>query len=539
MLRSQLTRGKWDREDYLVRTILNACAMQTDVYSITYKSGTSLLAPISAVSREPVSAPSLLPASLTSVPATAVVQAPAQMPGMMYMAAHEQPEYFRGCVYIRDRHCVLVPDGSLLKPDQFRAMYSGYTFAMDNANNKNTKSAWEAFIESQAFKFPKANRHVFRPELPPLKIFSEEGETVVNSYVPVDTPRRIGDPSPFLELLAKLLPDVRDREILLSYMAACVQYKGIKFQWCPILQGCEGNGKTTMARCVAFALGYRYSHFPNVTDVANKFNAWLAEKLFIGLEEVYTRDKQELLTTLYPMITNDVMEFQRKGGEKERGDNRANFFLTTNHEDAIQVTADTRRWCMFYTAQQCRADKERWGMGGSYFPHLYRWLKNGGYEIVNDLLHTYEIQEEFNPAGACVEAPPTSAFQSVTSKTAGSIEQEILEAIAMGAQGFRGNWISSIALDRFLRERHLARFVPVTKRRRLLQSIGYDFHPVLAEAKGRINTPILAEDNSRPVLYCNVEQVPYAQDPFDARTKYMHAQGYENSSLVYPIGAHP
>jgi hypothetical protein len=50
----------------------------------------------------------------------------------------------------------------------------------------------------------------------------------------------------FLIHLAKLIPSYRDQKILLSYMAACVQNKGVEFQWKPIIVGTPGNGKTLL-----------------------------------------------------------------------------------------------------------------------------------------------------------------------------------------------------------------------------------------------------------------------------------------------------
>lgn len=517
MLRSKLVRDKWDRDDYIVRTVQNACALQGDVYNVQYKLGHTQTAPVLAAPRE-VSVP---------VPGTEVAETPAQaQPGMQFLTAQEQPEYFRGCVYIRSLHRILVPDGSLLKPEQFRVTYGGYNFCMDAANAKTTKSAWEAFTESQAYKFPKVHHHVFRPELPPLKIFSEEGVTVVNSYVPIDTERAPGDPSPFLNLLYKLLPSQRDREILLCYMAALVQYPGQKFMWAPVLQGVEGNGKTTLLQVVAFCVGRRYSHFPNAQDIANKFNAWLAEKLFIGLEEVYVGDKREVLDALKPMITNSEIEIQRKGQDQEKIDNRANFMLTTNHMDGIKVTTDTRRWCMLFTAQQTRADKQRDGLEGSYFPNLYHWLNNGGYAIINGYLREFPITEEFNPAGQCVEAPTTSSSIDAQDMSLGSIEQEIKEAIEMGESGFKGGWVSSIKLDELLQERHLARLVPRNKRRRLMNGLGYDWHPALGDNGGRVNRTILQEGAKKPVLFYKMDQVVGTHDAGQARNEYIQAQGY-------------
>ena len=145
----------------------------------------------------------------------------------------------------------------------------------------------------------------FRPLEKPGALIKEEGRTLINAYVPVDTPRIAGDVTPFLRHLEKLLPVQRDRDILLAYMAACIQHKGVKFQWAPLIQGVEGNGKTLFTRCVGFAIGDRYTHLPPANEIAEKFNEWLFNKIFIGVEDVYVPDhKKEIIEVLKPMITN-------------------------------------------------------------------------------------------------------------------------------------------------------------------------------------------------------------------------------------------
>jgi hypothetical protein len=37
----------------------------------------------------------------------------------------------------------------------------------------------------------------------------------------------------------------------------------------------EGNGKTFFSKCVARAVGERYSHWPKAKEIDNKFNKWL------------------------------------------------------------------------------------------------------------------------------------------------------------------------------------------------------------------------------------------------------------------------
>jgi len=304
MLKSALVREKWDREDYLYRTIVNACSLQTVVYSaggsadnsIADKYGAGKLKASSDAQRayaEKIRARVLRDANDAQgkllcgntvnakfwldnqdktldelcemrTPVAAVsrvaINEPKIVAGYQYLSAALQIEFFKGCVYVQDQHRVFTPGGQLLKAEQFNATYGGYSFQLDETGDKTTRKAWEAFTESQVVRYPKASSTCFRPQLPTGTIIEEEGRAMVNSYVAINTRRLRGDVSPFLTHLAKILPDRQDQNILLAYMAACVQHKGVKFQWCPLLQGTEGNGKTLFTRCVAYAIGKRYTH---------------------------------------------------------------------------------------------------------------------------------------------------------------------------------------------------------------------------------------------------------------------------------------
>lgn len=475
MRMSGLAREKWeDRPDYRERTILKAVAQCSNVYRDTP-------APVAAVTLDPD-------------PAGGEWRQGAQL-----MTVPMQVEHFKGCVYIRDQHKVLVPDGGLLKPDQFRAVYGGYNFALDMSGAKTTKSAWEALTESQGYTYQWAHDVCFRPECPPAAVIQEEGQRLVNTYVPVPTEARQGDVVPFLRHMAMLLPEEADRLILLAYMAAMVQHPGVKFQWAPLIQGAEGNGKTLLFSCVAAAVGRRYTHFPNANDLGNKFNAWLVQKLFIGIEEVYVSDRQELIEVLKPLITNDRIEIQGKGTNQIVADNRANFMLSSNHRDAVRKSENDRRYAIFYTAQQSADDLKASGMTGNYFPELYRWLRLSGYAAVNHYLRSYQIPDELNPAVNCHRAPRTSSTDAAIACSLGAVEQEVQEAIDQGRHGFKGGWISSIALDTLLEERRMAGRMPRSKRRDMLQGLGYVTHPGLPA--GRTNNALPLPEGGRPVLW--------------------------------------
>lgn len=509
MRRSALVRDKWEKhKSYMKMTVGGAVNRTENVYS----SG-GVKAP---VEHEPV-APQ--PTMRAEAYATS---------GMQFMGVEQIMEHFAGCVYIQDRHRVFTPAGALLKPDQFRATYGGYEFAVTPDNSKTAKNAWEVFTEGQAVRFPRVSSTCFRPEEISGGIINEENQTLLNTYVPIETRRRPGDITRFLNHLRLVLPNERDQQILLSYMAACVQYPGYKFQWCPLIQGGEGNGKTLFMRAVAFAVGNRYTHYPNASDLGNngsKFTAWIQNKLFIGVEEIYVSDRREVTEALKVLITNDRIEIQGKGADQVTGDNRANFIMCSNHKDALIASIDGRRYSIFYSAQQTADDLRRDGMDGRYFPDLYNWLKfEGGYEFINDYLHTYQIMEEFNPAGACQRAPATTSTQEAVSLSLGSIEQEVLEAVEEGRSGFAGGWISSAAFTRLLEQLKAERKIPPNRRSAILNSLGYYHHPSLNG--GRVNA-IVPSEGTKPRLFikqghilCNLET------PGEVLRHYMDAQQY-------------
>jgi len=490
MWQSSLVRDKWlpeKHQTYLSRTIINAVSRCTSVYS--YKKKPTLSESISASENNDL----LFEIQFAE--------------GFQYLSAHQQADYFKGCVYVQKLHKVFTPSGDLLKPEQFKATYGGHVFALDASNDKTTRNAWEAFIESQVIRYPMAKDETFRPELTPGALVEEEGRILVNTYVPPKIDRHPGDVTKFLNHLSKILPDERDRSILLAFMAACVQYKGVKFQWAPLIQGVEGNGKTLFSRCVAYALGWQYTHLPLANEISEKFNEWLFRKLFIGVEDVYVPEhKREIIEILKPMITNDRHAMRAMQQSQVMGDNRANFILNSNHKNGIKKTRNDRRFCVFFSAQQEKTHLSRDGMTGDYFPDLYNWLKGegvyrgqpSGYSQIAYFLESYAIPDEFNPSTVCQVAPDTSTTEQAISQSLGSAEQEILEAIEENRRGFAGGWISSIALDRLLDDRKISRMIPRNKRREVMQSLGYDYHPALND--GRVNNPI-ALDGGKPRLY--------------------------------------
>jgi hypothetical protein len=505
MRRSALAREKWDdHSTYMYLTITNAVGRQHDVL----------------IDKEPEPV-----AGAVAVASTAPT--PQLVTGSTFLTIEQQVAHFAGCVFIESQNRALIPGGIILKPEAFRVKYGGYSYTMDLTNEHTTRDAWEAFTQNSALRRPIAYGLCFKPTLPPGHLIEDGGLKMTNLWWPIETPTVQGDPAPFTNHLQKLFPNERDREIITSYMAAIVQYPGVKFQWAPLIQGVEGNGKTLIVSAIGEAVGKRYRHLPNINDLTEtgaKFTGWLQGKLFLGFEEVRTDDKRNMLEVLKQIITNSYLEIQSKGVDQITGDNCANIIACSNHKDAVPKLKNDRRWAIFYTAQQEEADLARDGLDGDYMPRLWRWMLSDGYAIVTNYLKTYPIKDELNPATSLHRAPLTSSTAEAMRLSDGYIEQEIAELIEQGTTGFAGGWISSHYLDLLLKRHRADRMIPPRKRRELLRSLGYDWHPALRDMEGR--SPIVVKpDGVKPRLFCKIGHVAANfSDPRQAAKQYEKAQ---------------
>ncbi|MAB53451.1 DUF5906 domain-containing protein [Marinobacter sp.] len=470
MERSGLKRDKWDdRADYyLPRTILKACAQQKAVASSK------------AASKPPETHTNFV------------------VPSMM-------DEIFDRCVYVVNQHRAYVPGGRLLEPKQFRVIYGGRKYVID-PEGKSTTNAWDAFTESELWRPTVTDTTCFRPELEPGSIVSDGSETAVNVWEPVNTHREPGDASRWVELVQKLLPVDQDFQTYMAYLAACVQYPGVKFRWAPLLQSAQGAGKGAISEALSWAIGQRYVHLQKASDLGNKFNAWIQHKLLVVVDEIKAGDRREIMDSLLDLVTNKRVAVQGKGADQDTSDNRANFLFFSNNKDAILIDKNDRRYAVFYAAQQEAADLARDGMDGNYFPDLYAWLngegkyadRTPGYAHVAHLLQEWPIPDALNPATSMHRAPETSSTASALVHSLGSIEQEIREQIAQDRQGFAGGWVSGTMLERFLDHIKATRQLPPNKRPEALRRLGYVPHPHLPNGRA-VNR--VQPDGSKSLLY--------------------------------------
>jgi len=505
MLRSALKRDKWEREDYVRRTILSATRTQDTWYERR------------VADAEPE------PAAVPSDHVTHSLSTGRWVQGSVFLNADDQIKKFAGHVYIRDMRRIMAPNGTCYSKETFDDWHAGYKYVLDD-QGKTTDSAWQAFVGSQLYRFPKVDSGAFRPTLPHGAIWTEGEREYVNTYYPVKTACKAGDISPFADYMRRAFPVQRDSDILLAYAAALVQYPGVKFQWCPLIQGTHGNGKSFFSECVIEAIGREYWFSPKASELTGKFNDWIYRRLLITVEDIYVPShKADVIEALKPMITGSYLEIEGKGSDRVTREICANFILNSNHKDAIRKTRDDRRFAIFYSGQQSVDDIARDGMDGDYFPDLYAWARAGGYAIINEYLRSYQIPDELNPATRCHRAPRTSSTEEAITASRSPVEQEIEHACDQERPGFKGGWISTHYLDVLLKELNVT--IARNKRRDLLTGMGYCVHPGLASTDGRVNNPVMPDGPTvKPRLYVRCGHSTSQMQGIEAVRAYEEAQ---------------
>ncbi len=490
--RSALMRDKYERRrDYREATVGSAASGCVNVYSD--------------------------PRGLVPAAADGTVLPAAVRPEGEIMSLDQMYDYFDGYVYVESLHKMMTPEGFMLKPEQFNGRMGGFEFIMSGDGSRPTRNAFEAFTQNRAAVFTKV--HGVRNT--PFEPFGAIRDGMVNVFkMPVVAVSN--DPvDKYLDLLSRVIPDERDRRIYLSWCAAMCQSPGHKFQWSLVLQGTKGNGKTLLMKFLEQAVGETVSHLPNPDDMDEKYNGYMRDSLFVGVEEIHMAGRRSLMDRLKIYITGERVEIREMGVDKYMATNLTNWMFLTNYKDAILKDRSDRRYAIFFTAQQDVTHLDRDGMGGTYFPELWHWARNGGYAAVAGYLRRYDVDPEFDPRYACHRAPETTSTDEAVEESLGALEQEILEAIGSELPGFKGGWVSSVRLREHLDRRNFRSISPRVMRG-ALDNIGY--RPCKLWKDGRAN-PIIQEYGMRPTLYCtdNINNSAIIID------NYLNAQNYSIS----------
>lgn len=198
-----------------------------------------------------------------------------------------------------------------------------------------------------------------------------------------------GDVTPWLRVLAAVVPDGETRNYVLRWIAWKVQNPGGVPDTILIFTGGKGTGKNSLFDPVLSLFGSHAMLADNPEQIAGRFNGHLIDKAFAVLDEaVFTGDPRQM-DTVKSRVTAKVTSYERKGLDPVQGVNRCAFVMLTNHAHVWQATTDERRAVIVEAGDALQGEHAFWIA-------YHAWVKGDGPAALLHHLQTVDVSG-FNP----------------------------------------------------------------------------------------------------------------------------------------------
>jgi len=242
----------------------------------------------------------------------------------------------------------------------------------------------------------------------------------------------VGDATPWLAHVKKLIPIEFEREHLLDVLAHKVQFPAHKINHAVLLGGLPGCGKDTLFAPFIWAIGG--PELINCKPIKSEelMSQWgyslEREVMFIQeLRQNDAKDRRALENYLKPVIAAppEYLSVNRKGLHPYDILNRVLLVAQSNERAAISLPTEDRRWFCLWTDAPRMTDAE----GTS----LWNWLKHqGGLSAAAHWLHNRDVSA-FNPGAT---PPKTDAKALLVEQGMSGAEAFLVDQITRGVGEF-------------------------------------------------------------------------------------------------------
>lgn len=221
----------------------------------------------------------------------------------------------------------------------------------------------------------RSTRLCYRPDHDGLQV-TFRGSSAINLHVPGPIKSIAGDPGPFLDFLAYLFPNEKERYQVERWCATLVARPDIRMSYGLLLiSEKQGVGKTTLgAGILAPLVGVSNVGYPGENDVTAAFNDWVAHKRLAIVNEIYSGSSWKAYHALKSVITDKEVMVNQKYTRQYVIDNWCHVLACSNSMRALKMENDDRRW--FYP----EVTELPWNK--SKFNYFREWIDAGGLSIV-------------------------------------------------------------------------------------------------------------------------------------------------------------
>lgn len=251
-----------------------------------------------------------------------------------------------------------------------------------------------------------------------------------------------GDIGPYIELRDHLFPNPDEQRYVEQWLAHKFLHPSVKMNTALLVWSREtGAGKNLFFETVGKIIGDQHYCVVAKASLTSDFNSWAKNRVFVIGDEVLSGNNRHDADKFKVLITGTKLRINEKHQPEYDIENHIGFVFLSNHEDAIHLVAQDRRFFVVEVTTGKKSD--------AFYDSFINWRDSGGYAALHHHLITQVSLLGFNPTAP---APTTNAKQQMIAAGRSSLEQWMIDALEDPAAIFGGQVISTALLHRAYRE---------------------------------------------------------------------------------------
>ena len=181
-----------------------------------------------------------------------------------------------------------------------------------------------------------------------LIVTDSKGKRSMNLWQGIEATPEKGDVDLWYKLLHHLVPDENERNALLDWLAAQVQFPEIKTNWQVIHIGTHGCGKDSLYKPIGMIFGHS-ADTVSIEELYSQFNSYLYKKRFLIFEEIYKPGMRDFdvankLKLIAADTASGMFSINKKFMQPIQQANKLGFVALSNNPDCLFVEENERRY---------------------------------------------------------------------------------------------------------------------------------------------------------------------------------------------------
>lgn len=249
------------------------------------------------------------------------------------------------------------------------------------------------------------------------------------------------DARKWLDHVAFVIPDERERGLVLDWLAWVIQKPAEKPNWCVVIGStAEGIGKDLMMRPVRLALGDANVREIGPEDLVSDYTDYLVNTRLVIVEEMQLTERKAMQNKLKPLIAAppETLRIREKYVPHYSIPNIIALAMFTNMDNALALSRlDRRNFVVWNDGPPRTAD---------YYKELVAWYESGGTAIAARWLQLRDVSH-FDAKGT---APMTAAKQAMRRASLPEADALIADAIQHRDPPFHRRFVPLAEVVKFL-----------------------------------------------------------------------------------------